>query len=120
MARLPKPLPPSTLDILLALLDGPAHGFGIKKSIEQRTDGQVRMRAATLYEALHRLDRDALIEELDEPPENGETATSRWRFYRLTDTGAESLRRELARLESIVRHARGRGVAFDDGAVGAP
>lgn len=107
-----KPLPPATVDILLSLLDGPAHGYGIKHAIATRTDGRSRMRAATLYEALHRLDQRGWIEEVDPPSRTDDSATSRWRFYRLTDAGRHALRSEMTRMDAIVRHARNRGLAL--------
>ncbi len=112
MATDRKPLPPAAVEILLSLLDGPAHGYGIKHVIEERTEGRTRMRAATLYEALHRLDQRRWIEEVDPPSDTDDGATSRWRFYRLTDTGRQVLRHELARMDAIVRHARNRGLAL--------
>lgn len=106
------PLPQAALNILLALLKGEAHGYGIKKLIEERTHGQVRMRAGTLYEALHRLHRDGLIEELEDPAPDA-AATSRWRYYRLTAAGKRVLEDEMARLEAIVRYARAHDLAFE-------
>jgi DNA-binding PadR family transcriptional regulator len=112
MTKTRKPLPPATIDILVSLLDGPAHGYGIKKSIESRTEGRSSVRAATLYEALHRLDQGRLIEEVAAAPQADDGATSRWRFYRLTQAGESALRSELLRMDEIVRHARTRGLAL--------
>ena len=109
-----KPLPAATVDILVALLDGPAHGYGIKKAIERRSNGRVGIRVATLYEALHRLERGGLISEVVQPaaadaPRDG-VVTSRWRFYCLTAAGETALRAELERMDALVRHARARGL----------
>lgn len=106
------PLPQAALNILLALLEGQAHGLGIRKSIEERTGGQLRMRAGTLYEALHRLDRDGLISELDNPPPD-QDATSRWRYYRITGFGRQVLRAELRRLDAILSYAKSRDLSAE-------
>ncbi|HSR53677.1 MAG TPA: PadR family transcriptional regulator [Acidobacteriota bacterium] len=103
------PLPQAALNILLALLEEEAHGLGIRKAIEERTGGEVRMRAGTLYEALHRLDRDGLIAELEEPP--SDQATSRWRYYRITAFGRQVLRAEMKRLDAIVAYAKSHDMA---------
>lgn len=106
------PLPQAALNILLALLEGDAHGHGIKKAIEQRTGGRVRMRAGTLYEALHRLDTEGLIDEVDTPGDCRE-ATSRWRYYRLTNEGRQRLAAEVNRLRDIVQYAASRDLLTD-------
>lgn len=100
------PLPHKSLDILLALVEGEAHGYGIKRFVEERSGR--RLRAATLYEALARLDRDDLISETPSRPD--EAGSSRWRYYELTHLGQAVLRAELARLRSILDFAQARGL----------
>lgn len=104
------PLPHTSLNILLALLDGEAHGYGIKRFIEGRSEGRIKVRAGTLYEALARLQRAELIHESAERPGEG---TSRWRYYRLTQLGEEVLRAELRRLSALVSYARARDFILD-------
>ena len=101
----PKPMPRASLEILLTLLEGDKHGYGIKKIVAPRSGGAVRLGAGTLYAALNRLLDQGLVEELDERPDP-ELGSSRWRFYRITSPGREALRREVARLETIVSRAR--------------
>lgn len=96
------PLPHKSLDILLALAGGEAHGYGIKRFVEERSAGVLR--AATLYEALARLHRDGLIHE--SPTRPAEAASSRWRYYELSALGRLVLDAELRRLESILDYAR--------------
>lgn len=105
------PLPHMSLNILLALVDGEAHGYGIKRFIEEQSNGLVKVRAGTLYEALARLHRDGLILESAERVEedaDGRPGTSRWRYYRLSELGEGVLRAELRRLSSLVGYARAR------------
>ena len=56
-----------TLQILLALAEGPLHGYGIRQAVEERTEGDVRLGSGTLYEAIHRLLGDSRIEEVPAP-----------------------------------------------------
>jgi len=105
------PLPHKSLDILLALVDGEAHGYGIKRFVEQRAGR--RLRAATLYEALARLNRDGLIHETPSRPDDA--GSSRWRYYVMSDLGNAVLRAELGRLCSILDYARSRGLATEVG-----
>ena len=102
-----RPLTPATFHILLSVVQGPAHGYRIKRAVEERTDGAVRLGAGTLYAGLGRMVRDGLIEET-EPPENAGTVepSSRWRFYEITDVGSDMLEREIARLEADLQAAR--------------
>ena len=94
---------PQVFHILLALADRDLHGYAIIKEIADRTDGQMRLTASTLYAALKRLLDESLIEELDPPP--GETDPRR-RYYRLTRAGRAAGRAEAARLDSLASMAR--------------
>ncbi len=102
-----RPLTPATFHILLSVTEGPAHGYRIKRVVEERTNGAVQLGAGTLYAGIGRMVREGLIEET-EPPEDAGTVepSSRWRFYEITDTGAEVLRREIVRLEADLQAAR--------------
>ena len=50
-----RPLSPSILHILLALAEGPRHGYAIKLDVETRSKGSLRMGPGTLYESIQRL-----------------------------------------------------------------
>ena len=43
------PLKPKVLHILLAVADGPRHGYSIMQEVAERTEGQVRLWPAALY-----------------------------------------------------------------------
>ncbi len=102
-----RPLTPATFHILLSVAQGPAHGYRIKRAVEERTHGAVQLGAGTLYAGIQRMGRDGLIEE-PEPPEDAGTLepSSRWRFYEITDVGSDVLGREIARLEADLQAAR--------------
>lgn len=102
-----------TLQILLALADGPLHGYGIKQAVEERTDGEVRLGSGTLYEAVHRLVTAGEIEEVDPPAMEPSSGGPPRRFYALTSEGRRALVDELRRMEGVVRFARRRKLLED-------
>ena len=102
-----RPLTPATFHILLSVAQGPAHGYRIKRVVEERTDGAVRLGAGTLYAGIGRMVRDGLIEETEPPEDAGDVEpSSRWRFYEITDVGSDVPGREIARLEADLQAAR--------------
>ena len=102
-----RPLTPATFHILLSVAEGPSHGYRIKRVVEERTDGAVRLGAGTLYAGLGRMVRDGLIEETEPPEDAGAVEpSSRWRFYEITGVGSDALKREIARLEADLQAAR--------------
>jgi DNA-binding PadR family transcriptional regulator len=92
------------LQILLALVDGDRHGYGILLEIEESSGGS-RLGTGTLYTALRRLLAKGLIEETGERPAP-ELDDARRRYYRLTPAGREAARAEASRLASVVGVAR--------------
>ncbi len=95
-----------TLQILLALVEGPLHGYGIKQSVEERTGGEVRLGSGTLYEAVHRLVEQGHIEEVDVPDAEPSSGGPPRRFYALTHAGRDALAGELRRMQDVVVYAR--------------
>jgi transcriptional regulator len=81
-----------TLDLLVlrVLASGPAHGYGIATAIHQQTDGAIAIEDAALYQALHRLDRQGLVEAEWRQSNNNRRA----RYYALTPDGRRRLRQE--------------------------
>jgi PadR family transcriptional regulator PadR len=76
-----------TLLILATLRDGPAHGYGLARTIERRTENALQLREGTLYPALHGLERDGLIVSAWETPEKGRER----KVYTLTLDGERKL-----------------------------
>jgi PadR family transcriptional regulator PadR len=94
MKRPPLPLVQGTLDLLVlrVLMSGPNHGYGIASLVGEWTDGDLAIEDAALYQALHRLDRQGLVEAEWAASENNRRA----RYYTLTPQGRNRLRDETA------------------------
>ena len=99
------PLTPRVYHVLLALADGPLHGYGVILAVQQLTENVIVMRTGTLYILLRRLLDQRLIVECDERPGPDEDDERR-RYYKLTDLGRGVLEAESRRLQSVVAAAR--------------
>ena len=97
------PLRPKTFHVLLALSDQARHGYGLKKSIRDRTSGTVDLDLGGLYRLIMRLEEDGLVER-SAPPEGGANDPRR-RYYTLTDRGREVLQAEARRLSDVMQWA---------------
>ena len=97
----PLPLVQGTLDLLVlrTLSAGPMHGYGIATLVHERTGGELAIEDAALYQALHRLDRQGLVDAEWGPSENNRRA----RYYALTAAGRRRLREQTANWR---RHSR--------------
>ena len=96
------PLTPVVFHALLALAAGPAHGYAIAREVEEVTRGRVRMGPGTLYGSLQRMRDDGLVEEAENPGDEGAHADRR-RYYALTPLGRAVLEAEGARLARAAR-----------------
>ena len=101
------PLSPAMWEILVALADGDKHGYAIGKEVARRTNGEVTLRATTLYSVIKRALDDGLIEETRERPDPA-LDDERRRYYRLTPAGRRLLEAETRRMANLVTFARGR------------
>ena len=84
--------------IMVGLAEGPRHGYALMEEVG-RLRG-TKPGPGTLYGAIARLEQQGLIE--------GMAAEARRRPYRLTGTGREALKAELATLGSVVETGRAR------------
>lgn len=101
-----KPLPPASMHLVLALLDGELHGYALMRRVDELSDGSVRMGAGTLYGTINRLLADGfIVETTDRSDRSGDD--ERRRYYELTPNGRAVALGELARLQAIV-HKVGR------------
>jgi PadR family transcriptional regulator PadR len=90
--------------ILLALSDGPLHGYAIVAEVSEISAGRTRLGPGTLYTALDRLAHDGLVSVSGEEVVDGRHR----RYYELTDSGTTALADETRRLSALARAARGR------------
>ena len=93
-------LKPADFHVLLALADGPLHGYGIMKEVERESGGEVRLEIGSLYRLLGRLLDDGLLEEGD--------GDERRRYYRISRLGRRLLKAEAERLAGLVDLIRAR------------
>src|SRR5690349_15884360 len=99
------PLTPATFHILITLADGATHGYAIKRAVEERTGGRVRLGPGTLYAALARM-TDAKLVRAHAPAAQSQLSGPPSPTYSLTAAGRTALANELSRLEGDVRIAR--------------
>ncbi len=89
--------------VLLALLDGPRHGYGLMQDVEALSGGELQLGPGTLYTAIKRLRTSRLISETD-------ADAGRRRCYKLTRRGRAVVEEEARRLSELVRAAKKRGL----------
>ncbi|HYB94608.1 MAG TPA: PadR family transcriptional regulator [Vicinamibacterales bacterium] len=99
------PLSPKATLILATLADGYRHGYAIRREIDQRTEGAVRVGVTTLYRLLRQLLAAGYVEESDRRP-LPQFDDERRRYFTITPAGRRALRGELARLELVLAAAR--------------
>jgi len=107
------PLTPRMLHVMLALAEGPRHGYAIMEEVETCSSGRVRVGPGTLYEALQSLQRKNLVELAPSKPEDD----PRRRYHKLTELGRKVLQAEANRLSDLVQALKDKKVQF--GGVGS-
>jgi DNA-binding PadR family transcriptional regulator len=96
------PLKSHWFHILVSLVDGEQHGYGIMQDVLERSRGKVRLWPATLYGSLKRLIEAGLIVESGDRPAP-EFDDARRRYYKMTPLGRRVLDLESQRLKDLVR-----------------
>jgi PadR family transcriptional regulator, regulatory protein PadR len=89
-----------TVDVLIlkTLAWTPMHGYGISMWLKERTNGELVLEDAGLYQALHRLERKGLVES-----EWGVSDLNRRaKFYSITRGGRAHLKNETAAIRRYV------------------
>jgi DNA-binding PadR family transcriptional regulator len=94
----------AALHVLLALADGPCHGYAIMHTVTAESGGGVRLGPTTLYRTLRTLHDLGLVDEAESGDEP--SGDARRRYYRITGAGRAAARAELARLEVLIDAAR--------------
>ena len=90
----PADLLQGTLDLLILRVISlePVHGWAIAQRIRQMSNEQLRVGQSALYPALHKLERQGLIEAEWAASENNRRA----KYYKLTSVGRKALKVETA------------------------
>lgn len=99
----PPPLTPAVFHILLALAEGPLHGYGIMQAVERSAADEPPMGPGTIYGSLQRMEDAGLVKEIPA------RADERRRLFALQPAGRRALTLEaerLARLASLLRNKR--------------
>ncbi len=93
-----KHLKPLELYTLLALAQGPLHGYGLATQIERDSSGELKPLPGNLYVVLRRLEDRGMVEREEES-----STTDRRRTYALTQLGRRRLTAEAERLAEFAR-----------------
>ena len=95
------PLTPAVFHILLALAEGPLHGYAIMQAVEESSG--TAMGPGTIYGTLERLETNGFVKELAAP------RSDRRRTFALQPAGRTALQEEarrLSRLAALLRAKR--------------
>jgi transcriptional regulator len=84
--------------ILKTLSDGPLHGLGLSRQIDQVTDGTFQVKPGSLFPALHRMEQRGWIEGKWGESENKRRA----KYYELTAAGRRQLGEEAKNWNQLV------------------
>jgi DNA-binding PadR family transcriptional regulator len=93
------PLKPAVFHILLALADGPLHGYAAMQAVRERSGGSVRLSTGSFYRHLSKLLDDGLVGEAPGPADDD---PRRGAYYRVTPSGRQVLARARDRLAELV------------------
>ncbi len=104
------PLRPVEFYVLLGLVEGDLHGYGIIQRTEQQSGGRIKLDPGTLYRAIRRLREGGLVAHAPRrEAEDLEDGRQR-RYYQLTPMGREVAEREARRIASLARDAINAGL----------
>jgi DNA-binding PadR family transcriptional regulator len=98
-------LSPKAILILATIAGGDRHGYAIRREIQARTGGAVRVGVTTLYRLLRQLLAAGFVEESERRP-LPQLDDERRRYFTITPAGRKALRAELIRLERVLAAAR--------------
>jgi DNA-binding PadR family transcriptional regulator len=104
--RHPEPLTPAVFHVLLALSQGPLHGYAVMRQVE--AESRLTMGPGTVYGSLSRLTDLGWVEDAG----GVETDPRRGRRYRITPAGRRRLEAEVGRMTRLAELARGHGLAM--------
>ncbi len=90
----------STETLILSLVsEAPKYGYQLVKEMDVRSSGYFHLQDGSLYPALHRLERDGLVEGAWEDSPTGQSR----RYYRITTAGKAKLHSVLQEWDLFTR-----------------
>lgn len=104
------PLKPNDYHILLALTQGPRHGYWIAKEIRRETDGRIRLEAGNLHRTLQKMVRQDLVERVKAPAEDDDP---RRNYYGITQLGRQAWAADTARMRELLESVDQSGVLVE-------
>ena len=91
------PMTETSFYILLCLRE-PSHGYQIVRSVEELTGGEIRLSPGTMYGTLSKMEKDGLIEFVQEQDKR--------KIYQITKLGEEVLSLEMKRIKRLYRSVK--------------
>ncbi len=88
-----------SLIILSSLIDSEKYGYEITKKVFALTDGSVQLKEGSLYPALHKLEKQELIEGYWVKQDYGKPDR---KYYRITDKGLKAVEEEKDKWKSFI------------------
>lgn len=86
--------------ILRLLAEKPMYGYQIVKELQTRSEGYFDLEQGTLYPALHRLEKDNLVQSEWEVVEEGPSR----KYYHITDQGRAELEKSAQQWSDFSRN----------------
>ena len=110
--RVDELLPLNAVDfhVLLILVEGDSHGYGIVKLLRARTNGQIDMLPGNFYTILQRLLRAGLLADVGLDSDSNTPGRPR-RLYAITEFGLQVAAAEASRLRDLVAESTVRTLA---------
>lgn len=95
------PLTPAVFHVLLALSDGPLHGYAIMKRVERESG--MAMGPGTVYGSLRRLSDAGWVSEETGADRDADADARRGKEFSLTAEGERALAEEAARITRLAK-----------------
>jgi PadR family transcriptional regulator PadR len=86
--------------VLRLLAEKPMYGYQIVKELQARSEGYFDLEQGTLYPALHRLEKDGLVNSKWEVVEDGPSR----KYYQITEAGRIELEQSARQWSEFSRH----------------
>ena len=100
MAKLDMRTGSTAVMVLRLLAEQPMYGYQIVKELQTRSDGYFDLEQGTLYPALHRLEKDGLVQGKWEVVEDGPSR----KYYHITEEGRLELEKSSQQWSDFSRH----------------